>query len=88
MQDFQPPPQVLVRHPETYSDWVRACKGGEPAASNFSVAAPFTEWIAMACIALRVEGKLEWNAAKMQFTNSKAANQYLKPTFRKGWSFT
>jgi predicted dehydrogenase len=88
MQGYQPPPQVLVRHPETYSDWVRACKGGEPAASNFEVAAPFTEWIAMACIALRVEGKLEWDAAKMQFTNSKAANQYLKPTFRKGWSFT
>jgi hypothetical protein len=77
-----------VRHPETYSDWVRACKGGEPGASNFDVAAPFTEWIAMACIALRVEGKLEWDANRMQFTNSREANRYLKPEFRRGWSWT
>jgi hypothetical protein len=88
MKDYQAPPQVLVRHPETYSDWVRACKGGDPGASNFEVAAPFTEWIVMGCIALRVEGKLNWDAAKMTFTNSKAANEFLKPTFRKGWSFT
>jgi predicted dehydrogenase len=88
MKDYQAPPQVLVRHPETYSDWVRACKGGDPGASNFEVAAPFTEWIVMGCIALRVEGKLEWDAAKMTFTNSKAANEFLKPSFRKGWSFT
>jgi predicted dehydrogenase len=88
MEGYQPPPQLLVRHPETYSDWVRACKGGEPAASNFDVAASFTEWIAMACIALRVEGKLEWDANRMQFTNNREANRYLKPEFRRGWSFT
>ena len=39
-------------------------------------------------IALRVEGKLEYDAAKMRFTNNAAANQYLKPAFRKGWSLT
>ena len=88
MEGYQPPPPLLVRHPETYSDWVRACKGGEPAASNFEVAAPFTEWIAMACIALRVEGKLEWDANRMQFTNNREANRYLKPELRRGWSWT
>jgi hypothetical protein len=39
-------------------------------------------------IALRIEGKLEWDAAKMRFTNNPEANKYLKPTFRKGWSLT
>ena len=34
-------------------------KGGEPAASNFNEAAPFTEWIDMACLSLRVEGRLD-----------------------------
>jgi hypothetical protein len=86
-EGYEMPPQVLVRHPETYMDWVRACKGGEPAASNFNVSAPFTEWIDMACLSLRVEGKLEWDAAKMQITNNKAANDLLKPAFRKGWSW-
>ncbi len=88
MEGYRPPPPVLVRHPETYSDWVRACKGGDPAASNFEVAAPFTEWIAMACIALRVEGKLEWNPKRMEFTNNREANKYLRPEFRRGWSWT
>ena len=88
MEGYQPPAQLLVRHPETYTDFVRSSKGGDPAASNFDEAGPFTEWIDMACIALRVEGKLDWDTAKMQFTNSKKANEYLKPTFRKGWSWT
>jgi hypothetical protein len=37
-------------------------------------------------IALRVDGKLEWDALKVRFTNNTEANQYLKPTFRKGWT--
>jgi hypothetical protein len=36
-------------------------------------------------ISLRVEGKLEWDAAKGRFSNNPEANKYLKPTFRKGW---
>jgi predicted dehydrogenase len=88
MEDYVLPAPLLVRHPETYTDFVRSCKGGDPAASNFDEAGPFTEWIDMACIALRVDGRLDWDAAKMQFTNSKQANEYLKPTFRKGWSWT
>jgi predicted dehydrogenase len=87
MEDYQLPPQVIPRHPETYGDWVRACKGLEPAASNFSISAPFTEWIAMACLSLQVEGRLDWDSARMRITNNKAANELLKPAFRKGWSW-
>jgi hypothetical protein len=29
-----------------------------------------------------------WDAAQMRFTNNPKANEYLKPTFRKGWSWT
>ena len=88
MADYAMPPEVMVRHPETYSDFVRACKGGDPGASNFNEAAPFTEWIDMACLSLRVDGPLEWDSAKMEITNNKAANDFLKPSFRKGWSWT
>jgi predicted dehydrogenase len=49
MKDYKMPPQVLTRcpGPETewvrahYRDWIRACKGGEPACSNFSVSGAF-----------------------------------------------
>ena len=39
-------------------------------------------------IAMKFEGKLEWDAKAMRFTNNMEANQYLKPKFRKGWQFT
>jgi hypothetical protein len=86
-KEFKLPNQMLTRSPGHYRDWIRACKGGDPACSNFSVAGPFTEWITMGVIALHFEGKLEWDAKKMEFTNNKAANAYVKPAFRKGWKF-
>jgi hypothetical protein len=88
MADYKFPQPLLTRSPGHYRDWIRACKGGDPACSNFSVAAPFVEWMLLGVIALRFDGKLEWDAAKMRFTNNAEANKYLKPTFRKGWSLT
>jgi len=88
MKDYQFPQPVLTRSPGHYRDWIRACKGGDPACSNFNVAVPFVEWMLLGAIALRVPGKLEWDAPKMRFTNNAEANRYFKPAFRKGWSFT
>ena len=44
-----------------------------------------SQWMLLGVIAMQFEGKLEWDAAKMRFTNNNEANQYLKPKFRKGW---
>jgi len=88
MKDYKFPPQLLTRSPGHYRDWIRACKGGEPSCSNFNVASPFVEWMLLGVIALRVEGKLEWDAAKMKFTNNAEANKFLKPVFRKGWKLS
>jgi predicted dehydrogenase len=87
MKDFKLPPAMLSRSPGHYADFIRACKGGDPACSNFSVASPFVQWMLLGIIALKFEGKLEWDASKMRFTNNNEANKYLKPTFRKGWKF-
>jgi hypothetical protein len=88
MRDYQFPQPLLTRSPGHYRDWIRACKGGDPACSNFNVAVPFVEWMLLGAIALRVAGNLVWDAEKMRFTNNDEANRYLKPTFRKGWSLT
>ena len=95
MRDYKFPEPLLTRSPHAgangnlahYRDWIRACKGGDPACSNFNNAAPFVEWMLLGVISLRVEGKIEYDPVKMQITNNKDANKYLKPTFRKGWSF-
>jgi hypothetical protein len=88
MKDYRFPEELLTRSPGHHRDWIRACKGGDPACSNFNVAAPFVEWMLLGVIALRVEGKIEYDPAKMRITNNADANKYLRPTFRKGWSLT
>jgi hypothetical protein len=79
------PPELLTRSPGHMLDWIRACKGGDPGCSNFSISGPYAEWLALAAIAFRVPGKLEWDSANLRFTNSAEANQYVKPVFRSGW---
>ena len=86
MRDYKYPSQLLTRSPGHYRDWIRACKGGDPACSNFNVAAPFVEWMLLGVIALRVEGKIEYDPIKMRITNHAEANKYLAPAVRKGWS--
>jgi predicted dehydrogenase len=69
-------------------DWVRACKGGAPACSNFSIGGKYTEWLLLGSVAVHFDGKLLWDAAKGEVTNIKEANQWVKPTFRKGWELS
>ena len=83
--DYVLPPQVLTRSPGHMADWIRACKGGSPSCSDFSISAPFAEWMALGVVALRVPGKLEWDSKNLRFTNSAEANNYVQPVLRKGW---
>lgn len=85
MKDYKLPDPLLTRSPGHYRDWIRASKGGDPSCSNFSVAGPFVQWMLLGVIAMKYEGKLEWNAAAGKFTNNAEANQWLKPKWRKGW---
>jgi predicted dehydrogenase len=68
-------------------DFLAACKGGEPASSNFDVSGPFTEFILSGVLAERAgKGKkLEWNVEKMLCTNVAEVNQWVKRDYRKGW---
>jgi predicted dehydrogenase len=72
-------------HPAHIRDWVRACKGGAEACSNFGIAGPYTEWMILAAAAVHAEGKLMWDYEKGEFTNSREVNRWVKPSFRKGW---
>jgi hypothetical protein len=87
MRDYRMPTPLLTRSPGHMRDFIRASKGGDPACSNFEVASPFVEWMLLGAIALRYEGKIEYDAEKMHITNNADANKLLKPTFRKGWEF-
>ena len=66
-------------------DWIRACKGGAPACSNFSIAGPYCEWLLLGAAAIHYEGKLLWDNAKGEFTNNRDANRWVRAVYRKGW---
>jgi predicted dehydrogenase len=87
--EFTLPAPMLTRSPGHHRDWIRACKGGEPACSNFAASGPYAEWVALGAIALQVPNrKLMWNAATLEFTNSPEATRLVKPFVRPGWEMT
>jgi predicted dehydrogenase len=91
MQKYKRPKRTLERIPDGpdghEQDWIRACKGGKPASSNFDYAGPLTETVVMGNLAIRYPGRqLLWNGAEMQVTNDTEANAYVKRDYRSGWS--
>ncbi len=89
MRDFSKnrPPKTLKRITTNHEgNWIEACKGGEPATSNFDYSGPFTEMVVMGNLALKRLGKkLLWDGENMKFTNDDEANQYVSLPTRKGW---
>jgi predicted dehydrogenase len=80
------PARVLPRSPGHYQEWIDACKGGQPAGSNFvDHAGQLAAIVLMGNIAIRVQEKLYWDATKRRFKNSDTANCLLDPPYRAGW---
>jgi predicted dehydrogenase len=71
-------------------EWAEAIKANKPelASSNFDYAGQLTETMLLGNIAVRFAGKkLEWDAAKLRFTNSEDATKFVSKEYRKGWDF-
>ena len=69
-----------------YVNFLRACKGEEKCHSNFGVAGPLCQTMALGVIAQRVNAKLKFDPATKQITNNKLANELLAGVPpRKGW---
>jgi hypothetical protein len=85
MREFKEPPETLPRPIEELDQFIRSCHGGPPADASFERAYPFAETILLGTIALRVNGKLRWDTAKAEFTNSAQANELKHRKNRPGW---
>jgi len=71
MKDYIRPAEILERIPAQnhYGDWIRACKGGPAACSNFDYAAPFTVMVLMGCVALDMDQPLTWSNGERRIVN-------------------
>jgi len=92
-QEYGDPPKILERSIGHYKEWIAACKGGQPGGSNFEWAGPLTESVLLGNIALRPELRQElttqrllWDGGLQRFTNCDAANTFVRPAYRNGWT--
>jgi predicted dehydrogenase len=86
MKDFKKPPQTLPRGVDHYQDWIRACKGGPKALSNFDYSGPLTETILLGNVAAFAGRKIEWAGPAMKVANVSEADRWLSRKYREGWS--
>ena len=83
----QPEPKIPRVRGGHHGDWVNAIREGRKAGSDFSYGGPLTEIAMLGVIALKMPGtKLIWDAQAMRFTNVPAANQFINPPYRAGWT--
>jgi hypothetical protein len=83
--DVTLPEPTLPRGANHYAEWIAACKGGKPCLADFTYSGWLTEMNHLGNVAYRVGKKLTWDAAKMQATNAKEADQFIRREYRKGW---
>ena len=82
-----PPPQKYPRTPGVYQEWIRACKGGPPAGSNFAGhAGPLTQMVLLGNLAIRMNQALELNPETGDVTNAKVPEEYVRTEYRSGWT--
>jgi predicted dehydrogenase len=83
---YQPPQPILPRSPGHHAEWIRACKGGPAAMSNFvDYAARLTEAALLGNVALRAGSRIEWDTANLRVTNHPEANRFVRRQYRRGW---
>lgn len=85
MDRFEPPPETLPRPAEELEQWVQACLGGPSSDASFEKVYPFAEAILMGNVALRVPGKLRWDAAATRFIDAPDADALMSREYREGW---
>ena len=69
-----------------YGQWADGVRSGKAPGSSFAYAGPLTETVLLGVIASRVgPGELLWDAEKMKFTNSEAADAFVTEPYRKAW---
>lgn len=83
-KDYKLPEIAGTHH---WTDWAEACVGGpgKPSA-HFDYAGPLTEAVLLGSVAVRFpQTTLQWDTARLQFSNEKSANAFVRRNYRKGW---
>lgn len=84
-KNFKGPAPTLPRSKSHVGEWTDSIRGGAPGGTNFNYSGPLSEAVILGNIALKLNKKIEWNAAAMKIPNAPEAEKLLKREYRKGW---
>jgi hypothetical protein len=66
-------------------EWIKAIKNGTFSPGSFEEVQHLAEATCLGNLAVRLNGRLNWDDASMKVTNIPEANQYLRREYRQGW---
>ena len=86
-REFVIPPATIPRSNSHFGEWVQACKDQKPdgAKAGFAYSGPFTEALLVGNLALRLQKRIEWDAAGMKATNATEADELIHKRYRPGF---
>jgi len=85
---FQPPPKTIPRSIGHRAEWVKACKERKPEDSKagFAYSGPYVESLLIGNLAVRLQKRIEWDAANMKASNAPEAEPFIRKKYRAGFS--
>jgi predicted dehydrogenase len=86
-ESFREPAKSIPRSTGHRSEWISACKSRQPeeAKAGFAYSGPFTEALLVGNLAVRLQQRVEWDAAAMKATNAPAADALIRKHYREGF---
>jgi hypothetical protein len=86
-QEFQPPPATIPRSIGHRLEWIKACKDHKPedTKAGFAYSGPYSEALLVGNLALRLQKRIEWDAANMRASNASEADDVIHKRYRQGF---
>lgn len=85
-KDFKPPEPSIAKSLGHHQEWIHACKTGAPTLCNFDYSGALVEHNLLGTVAFRTGKKLQWDPENLKATNCPEADQFIRGTYRKGWT--
>lgn len=83
-ESFEAPTAFVPDSPGFHNEWVKACRGEEPATCFFDYSGPLAETVLLGNVAYRAGG-FDWDAATLNTGDNSQAAALIREKYRKGW---
>lgn len=84
--DYQLPEATLPRSGSHEREWLRACRGGPKAMSNFDYGAVLAEFVLLGNVATQFDRPIVYDPVAMKCVGDQEADAALRRDYREGWT--